>query len=100
MLAYDGYAYTSVTADNQEAVQGFQPFGPLANDNSALLLGFDDQGPFPAVELNLAIATLPDKSAHGGISMRLARRPWLRFGDAPMGILERHRLAATEPAQG
>ena len=35
VLAYDGYAYTSVTADNQEAVQGFQPFGPIANDNSA-----------------------------------------------------------------
>jgi predicted phage baseplate assembly protein len=63
VLAYDGYAYTSVTADNEEAVQGFQPFGPMANENSALLLGFDDPGPFPALELNLAIVTLPDSSA-------------------------------------
>jgi predicted phage baseplate assembly protein len=62
VLAYDGYTYTSVTIDNQEAVQGFQPFGPLANDDSALLLGFDDPGPFPALELNLAIWTLPDNS--------------------------------------
>jgi predicted phage baseplate assembly protein len=63
VLAYDGYAYTSVTADNQEAVQGFQPFGPIANDNSALLLGFDDPGPFPALELNLAMVIRPDNSA-------------------------------------
>src|SRR3954463_9026891 len=41
LLAYDGYAYTSVTTENDEALQGFQPFGPEAADNSALLLGFD-----------------------------------------------------------
>ena len=43
-------------------MQGFQPFGPLANDGSALLLGFDDPGPFPALELNLAICDLAGQS--------------------------------------
>ena len=100
MLAYDGYAYTSVTADNQEAVQGFQPFGPIANDDSALLLGFDDPGPFPALELNLAIVTRPDNSAPVAFQCGSARRARLRFRDAQMGILERQCLAAIEPAQG
>lgn len=57
VLAYDGYSFTSVTLDNHEASQGFQPFGPMANDGSALLLGFEEPGAFPAVELNLAIWT-------------------------------------------
>ena len=61
VLAYDGYSFTSVTLDNQEAAQGFEPFGPMANDGSALLLGFDDPGAFPALELSLAIWT-PDHS--------------------------------------
>jgi predicted phage baseplate assembly protein len=75
VLAYDGYSYTSVTTDNAEAVQGFQPFGPLANDGSALLLGFDDPGPFPALELNLAIWTLPGKSQSGSFKCGLPDAP-------------------------
>jgi predicted phage baseplate assembly protein len=75
VLAYDGYSYTSVTTDNVEAVQGFQPFGALANDDSALLLGFDDPGPFPALELNLAIWTLPDKSQSGSFKCGLPDAP-------------------------
>ena len=75
----------SVTADNQEAVQGFQPFGPMANDDSALLLGFDDPGPFPALELNLAIATLPDNSATAAFQCGLPDGPGVRFGDARDG---------------
>ena len=53
-------AFTDVTRDNEEATQGFQPFGPLANDDSALLLGFatDPLVDFPPVELNLAVWTL------------------------------------------
>ena len=64
--AFDGYTYTDVTRDNQEATQGFQPFGPLANDESALLLGFayDDTSPleFPQVEVNLAVWVLPNSA--------------------------------------
>jgi predicted phage baseplate assembly protein len=75
VLAYDGYAYTSVTTDNVEAVQGYQPFGPLANERSALLLGFDDPGPFPALELNLAIWTLPDNSPSAAFKCGLPDAP-------------------------
>src|SRR5215831_143340 len=62
--AFDGYAYTDVTSDNEEATQGFQPFGPLANDDSALVLGFayDVSSPlveFPSVEVNLAVWVMP-----------------------------------------
>src|SRR5262245_2244629 len=60
VLAYDGFAYASVTNENEEATEGFQPFGPAANDDSALLLGFDYNQAFPALEINLAFWTLPD----------------------------------------
>src|SRR5262249_14724328 len=63
--AFDGYAFTDVTSDNAAASQGWQPFGPLANDDSALLLGFayDASSPlveFPPVEVNLAVWVMQD----------------------------------------
>src|SRR5215813_7769361 len=60
LLAYDGYAYTPVTDENAKATTGFQPFGPAADTDSALLLGFDSDQALPAVEINLAVWTLPD----------------------------------------
>lgn len=80
LLAYDGYAYTSVTAENDEASQGFQPFGPEAADNSALLLGFDYNGSFPQVEVNLTISTLPDSGSLAAFQCGLANSPG--FGPA------------------
>lgn len=50
----DGYLFRDVTTVNDEAEQGFDPFGPAASEGSALLLGFDYSGVFPAVQLNLA----------------------------------------------
>ncbi|NOT54925.1 MAG: putative baseplate assembly protein [Deltaproteobacteria bacterium] len=63
--AFDGYTFTDVTRDNHEATQGFQPFGSLANDDSALLLGFAYEETsllveFPQVEVNLTVWVLPD----------------------------------------
>jgi predicted phage baseplate assembly protein len=52
LLAYDGYSFSLVT-DGNEAASGFQPFGPLANADSALLFGFDYAGPFPKTEFTL-----------------------------------------------
>lgn len=53
--AFDGFDYTDVTAENEEPAEGFEPFGTLAARDSALLLGFDYAGEFPAqVEMNLA----------------------------------------------
>lgn len=60
VLGFDGFSYTNVTAENQQATEGFQPFGPSANAGSALLLGFDESAAFPAIDLNLAFWTLPD----------------------------------------
>uniref|UniRef100_UPI0035CBCB26 putative baseplate assembly protein n=1 Tax=uncultured Sphingomonas sp. TaxID=158754 RepID=UPI0035CBCB26 len=53
--AYDGYGYTLLTGANTDLVQSFAPFGPLATTGSALMLGFEDGGDFPAdAELSLA----------------------------------------------
>ncbi|PWT82055.1 MAG: putative baseplate assembly protein [Acidobacteria bacterium] len=62
LLVFDGFTLTSVTQENEEAQQGFQPFGPTVNDDNALLLGFETAPPFPSLELNLAIWTVPDVS--------------------------------------
>ncbi len=61
--AFDGYAFTDVTSDNREASHGWQPFGPLANDESALLLGFAYDASsalieFPQIEVNLMVWVL------------------------------------------
>jgi predicted phage baseplate assembly protein len=54
VLAFDGYAYKNVTRENDEAMQGFEPFGHLANPGSALMLGFKYSEEFPKnTELNL-----------------------------------------------
>jgi predicted phage baseplate assembly protein len=81
---YDSYAYSSLTAENEEALEGFEPFGPLARDDSALLLGFSYAGDFPhQIELNLAFwametdkksvtysCGLPDTSAYASAALR------------------------------
>jgi predicted phage baseplate assembly protein len=55
LQVFDSYSYTDVTDTNEEATDGFLPFGKLASENSALLLGFSCQDEFPAkTELNLA----------------------------------------------
>jgi predicted phage baseplate assembly protein len=54
--AFDGYAYVDVTAVNTDIGPGFQPFGPLAAADSALLLGFTATQPIPpGSEISLAI---------------------------------------------
>ncbi|HEY3284053.1 MAG TPA: putative baseplate assembly protein [Armatimonadota bacterium] len=59
--AFDGYSYTDVSAVSQEARAGFLPFGQLAADGSALLLGFDHPSDFPAAtEVNLAVFAFQD----------------------------------------
>lgn len=55
---FDGYSYSDVTLDNEEASAGFAPFGPLAEEGSALLLGLDGSSPLAAVEIQLALWTV------------------------------------------
>ena len=78
--AFDGYAFTDVTSDNREASQGFQPFGPLANDESALLLGFAYDASsslveFPQVEVNLTMWVLPTSAASVSLQCGLPDTP-------------------------
>jgi predicted phage baseplate assembly protein len=60
VLAFDGFAFSDATQQNADAAQPFAPFGTLASDNSALLLGFAYPDKFPGAQdspktqLNLA----------------------------------------------
>lgn len=61
--AFDGYAFANVSGQNDEATQGFEPFGPLAAVDSALMLGFKYDKDFPPhVELNLAVWVFEEAS--------------------------------------
>ena len=62
VISVDGPVSSDVTKDNDEAAQGFEPFGAAVDDN-ALMLGFDFAGEFPAVELDLAVTAATDGAA-------------------------------------
>lgn len=62
IISVDGPLSSDVTKDNDEAAQGFEPFGTAADDN-ALMLGFDFASEFPAVELDLAVTAATDGAA-------------------------------------
>jgi predicted phage baseplate assembly protein len=58
VLVFDGFGYDDVTAANQPANGGFQPFGPIPRADSALLLGYEYPGVFPdAIVDFLAVIT-------------------------------------------
>ncbi len=54
---FDGYVFTDNTNPNTLLQPGYQPFGAAAPVGSALMLGFLYPGPFPQVEVNLALFT-------------------------------------------
>lgn len=54
LLSFDGFQFTDLTSDNQQADETWYPFGVLANTGSALMLGFDATNPLPAIDLELA----------------------------------------------
>lgn len=65
----DSSGFTDITSANTEAEQGFQPFGPLANQDSALLLGFDYPADFPSkIELNLMFWVFRDAQKPAPVS--------------------------------
>lgn len=53
--SFDGYAYRDLSTENAGAVEGYQPFGPLAAADSALLLGFKYSADIPQVALDLYV---------------------------------------------
>lgn len=120
VLAYDGTFYTDVTALNvpppsnpnaaaSAAQTGFAPFGPLANQGAALLLGFNAGGNFPAgVELALGIwpalarAMPPPMPCGGGASPVYAPASivweyWAGSAWQPLKVLSDDTLAFTIP---
>jgi predicted phage baseplate assembly protein len=98
LLAFDGYAYTDITAANTAAT-GYLPFGPTANAGSALLLGFDAAEPFPGAELTLyAWAAEPAGGSGGAVRCgapagaalapaTLSWQYWDGYGWSPLTVL-------------
>lgn len=76
VYAYDGYSSPlDVTSANQDGTLGFAPFGNMANDGSALLLGFKADNGFPQVELDLAIWTSSGTNPPQPVQCGLAATP-------------------------
>ena len=94
LLVFDGFTFTNVTQENENAQQGFQPFGPAVNEDNALLLGFEATA-FPSLELNLAIWTQPDISKSALFKCGLPDAPSFASATLALGILERQSMAAT-----
>ncbi len=53
--SFDGYAYRVLSQENAGALEGFEPFGPLATDGAALLLGFEAAAGLPETALDLTV---------------------------------------------
>jgi predicted phage baseplate assembly protein len=53
LMSTRGGTLADLTRDNDEPERGFQPFGPLASQDSALLLGFTE--PLPQVQIDVAV---------------------------------------------
>jgi predicted phage baseplate assembly protein len=78
---FDGYSYTGATDSNEEAADGFLPFGKSAGENSALLLGFSSEEDFPAkTRLDLAFFGLDTDKQSAGYACGLA--PSAVYGSA------------------
>ncbi len=106
LLFYDGFSFTSVIQENENAQQTFQPFGPSVNADNALLFGFEATGTFPAIELDLAIWAAPDTSksalfrcglpdAPSFASAKLVWEFWNGSDWRPLNLLKDETLAFT-----
>jgi len=55
VMTYDAFSFNSNLQANEDALTGFQPFGPTPENDASLMLGFRYTGDFPPkVELSLA----------------------------------------------
>jgi predicted phage baseplate assembly protein len=119
VLTLDGASYVDLTALNDEAVQGFQPFGPLVQDGAEFALGFSDVGQLPETELDLTVSvtqdTLSAQYLQCGFGATAAFPPamlrwevWSGSGWTSLNVLKDETLAFTRsghivlklPAQG
>ncbi|MEX2631481.1 MAG: putative baseplate assembly protein [Tistlia sp.] len=107
LQVFDGYAYADVSAANADLATSFQPFGPLARAETALLLGFSgDSALPPSVELSLAFwppsdrPVPPPAPCGGGVvpvaaPARLAWEFWAGSEWRPLTLLSDDTLALT-----
>jgi len=109
VLSYDGYSFDPVT-DANDAASGFDPFGPTATVDSALLLGFDSGLPFPGTDVTLfAWAASPDQSktvVSCGLPQAAAFAPatlrweyWSGVEWAPIELIKDDTLAFTRTGE-
>jgi hypothetical protein len=84
--AFDGYAFTDLSQENEKALTSYQPFGSLAGEGAALYLGFflkEKTEDFPQIDLDLTVWTsqqggqgtslqcgLPDTPTYGPARLR------------------------------
>ncbi len=109
VMAYDGTYTVDVTPSNTTTSAGFQPFGALAPQNAALLLGFNPTQPFPGgTTLSLGFwpsfkrALPPPMPCGGGASpvFAPARFVWEYFAGTswqPLKVLSDSTIAFTVP---
>jgi Baseplate J-like protein len=57
---FDGVTFRDFTEENKPAGRPFPPFGALAREGGALLLGFSSNNAFPQTEINLAVRVYLD----------------------------------------
>jgi predicted phage baseplate assembly protein len=108
VLAYDGYAYSDVTAPDA-AASGYQPFGPTADPGSALLLGFDASQPFPGAEITFYVWASAATQAPAPVtcgaasavypSATLSWHYWDGYSWSPVALLKDETVALTRSGQ-
>ena len=79
---FDGVSYAEYTQQNNIAGDFFPAFGVSGKPGSYLLLGFDANIPFPAVELNLTFVLWSDPNLVQPFSSQTSKDPSL-----PQGVL-------------
>lgn len=105
VMAYDGYSYKNVTPFNETGDDEFDPFGPVAPRESAMLMGFDYRGDFPQAEVNIYIAVAESRVTGGIAGNRLgamsaapAKLVWEYWNGStwrPLNLLKDETLAFT-----
>lgn len=109
VLVFDGYSYTSVGEAN-EALTGFEPFGRTATVDTALLLGFRGDRPFPGTELTLFAWTWHDPGRPATVTCGLPVSPvhppatldweyWDGFSWAPLALVKDDTVALTRTGE-
>jgi len=69
---FDGVNFVDYTEANNPTGKSYPAFGTRARDDSSLMLGFNADGQFPAVEINLAVRVFTDPAMLREMSCEVA----------------------------